>query len=159
MPERLHPEPKILHIPDTFDTVLQKQELREYAERHYPKVGLARLNRNRTNVDGLYNETSDPRFHDPEMVFCYVDHEPTKKSLIKYGLDQTRDVMFQIATLHLDDLGILENNDTFLIGDLIHWGDDFYEIKDQSRDTESYWINTNIPFYLVLGADLYREGQ
>jgi hypothetical protein len=149
----------IVRIPDGFDTTMQKQTLREYAERHFPKVLLVRLDRHDTIVDDLYVEATDRRFLDPFEVFCYVEHEPSKKMLIKYGMEQMRQVLFHFTTLHLDDLGILENNDTFLIGDVVRWGSDSYEVKQQQRDTESYWANTNIPFYIVCGADYYREGS
>ena len=150
--------PDLLHIPHTFDTVIQKEALRELAESRYPLVDLARLDRRRTVVDKLYHEAADKRFKDPLRIRALVLHEPQKKDLNKYGLDQSRKLMVHVTTLHLDDLGILENRDDFLIGDLIMWGGETYEIKDQEKDTESYWMNTNIPFYLVLGCDIYRRG-
>lgn len=153
------PGARLVRIPDDFDTVLQKQYLREYADSRFPIVRLARLDRVQTLKDPLYNEATARRFQDPVDLRAYAEHEPPKKILIKYGLDQTRPVMFKVTTLHLEELGILENRDDFLIGDLILWGADTYEIKDQTRDTESYWANSNIPFFLVLGADYYREGS
>lgn len=147
----------LIRIPDTFDTAYQKQQLREYCEIFLPEVKLIRIDRDKTIVDDLYFETSDRIWAEPVTIKAYVEHQPTKKNLGKYGLDQTRDVMFHIPTVTLSDLGILENRDDFLIGDRLDWGGDVYEVKDQSRDTGSYWINTNIPFYLVLGADFYRE--
>jgi len=156
MPHQRSPE--IIRIPDTRDTVMQKIYLREYAERHFPIVNLIRLDRVETIVDELYVEATNRRFLQPEKIHSWVNHQPPKKLLGKYGLDQSRDVMFHFTTLELSELGFLENRDDFLIGDLVDWGGDMYEIKDQSRDTEAYWINTNIPFYLVIGADYYRDG-
>jgi hypothetical protein len=153
------PGARLVRIPDTFDTIIQKQYLREYADSRFPLVRLSRLDRVRTYKDPLYNEAMARRFLDPVDLRAYAEHSPPKKTLIKYGLDQDRPVMFKATTLHLADLGILENRDDFLIGDLVLWGGDTYEIKDQTRDTEAYWANTNIPFFVVLGADYYREGS
>jgi hypothetical protein len=150
--------PEIVRIPDNRDTVMQKVYLREYAERHFPFVDLIRLDRNETIVDDLYVEATNRRFLDPVRIHALVLHKPSKKLLGKYGMDQSRDVMFHFTTLDLSELGFLENRDDFLIGDLVDWGGDIYEIKDQIKDEESYWVNTNIPFYLAIGADYYREG-
>lgn len=150
--------PKLIKIPDNYDTMAQKNYLREYAEAYYPLVDLVLLDREQTIVDDLYIEATAKRFKAPKPIRCYVEHNPTKKSLKKYGLEQTRDVLFKITTMHLADIGYLQNNSVWMIGDLIKWGSDFYEIKDQIPDNNAYWATTNIPFYYVLAADYYRAG-
>lgn len=152
------PPPSILRIPDNYDTALQKSYLREFAESRYPSVDLIRLDRTLTVVDDLYLESPARRFMNPEPIRCLPVHEPNKKTLTKYGMEQSRPILFKVATVHLADLGYLKNNDTWMIGDLIRWGGDVYEITDQVKDTEGYWATTNIPFYFVLGADYYRVG-
>lgn len=150
------PEP--IQIPDTYDTVTQKAYLREYAQMHFPLVQLKRLDRVTTVVDELYNEAQDKRYLAPISLRCYIDHDPSKKTLTHYGLDQSRKVLFMVPTVFLSDLGILGKDDSYLIGDLLLWGGDVYEIKDQVKNTDSFWANTNIPLYLVLSGDYYREG-
>lgn len=152
------PPPNLVTIPYTYDTMLQKNYLREFAESRYPQVELIRLNREDTVVDELYLESTVKRFHEPLKIFCLPEHEPNKKTLTKYGLEQSRPVLFKVATLHLADAGYLKNDDTWMIGDLIRWGGDIYEVKDQVKDKEAYWALTNIPMFFVLGADFYRVG-
>lgn len=147
-----------IHIPDTGNTVLQKSYLREYAETIFPLVDLIRLDRKLTPVDTLYMESPARRFKLPEPIRCLPNHEPAKKLLTKYGMDETREVLFQICTVHLADLGYLQNNETWMIGDLVRWGGDTYEIKQQAKATDGYWAQTNIPLYYILGADYYRAG-
>lgn len=148
----------VVRVPDGFDVTVQKVWIREHTERHFPQVELIRLDRATTFVDPLYHEAPARRWLDPIPLWASVQHRPSKKALTKYGIEQSRDVLFDVSTLHLSELGILEQSETFLIGDLIRWGGDHYEIKDQIRDTSAYWGTTNIPFFLVLGADYYREG-
>lgn len=147
-----------IFLPQRYDIAIQKQYLDEHANLHLPLFGLRRLDRVRTIVDPVYNESPSRRWLDPVELRGYVDHKPSKKTLGKYGMDQERHVLFLVPTHKLSELGILEANDTFLIGDLVMWGGDAYEILNQNKDTEGYWANTNIPFYIAIGGDLYREG-
>lgn len=151
-------EPQFVKIPDVASTALQKSYLREYADAMYPKVDLIRMDRNLTVVDPLYLESPARRFLPPISIRCLPDHEPAKKILTKYGMDQTREVLFQVCTMHLADIQYLQNNETWMIGDLVKWGGDVYEIKQMAKATEGYWAETNIPMFYILGADYYRAG-
>jgi hypothetical protein len=73
-------------------------------------------------------------------------------------MDQSRQVLFKVTTLHLADINYIRNNETWMIGDLIRWGGDMYEIKEQTKAQEGYWAQTNIPMFYILGADYYRAG-
>lgn len=150
--------PILITIPDSYDSIIQRNYLREFAATRFPTVELIRLNREETIVDDLYMESVAKRFMEPVAVKVLPDHQPTKKTLTKYGMDQSRTVLFQIPTVHLSDIGYLYNNDTWMIGDLIRWGGDLYEIHDQVKAQDGYWAQTNIPFYYILGADFYRYG-
>lgn len=152
--------PKLARIPDTYDTMVQKNYIREFSERTYPTVQLIRLNRDETVVDDLYLEAPARRFREPTPIKALVEHKPAQKSLSKYGLDQSRDILVHIPTLFLGDIEYLyaEPNDTWIVGDLVRWGGDHYEVRDQIKDTSSYWGQTNIPFFISLACDYYRQG-
>lgn len=149
----------IVKIPDAADIVVQKIWIREQFEKYYPLIQLIRLDRTKTHVDELYMESSARRFYDPLDIYAYIDHSPSKKLLIKYGIEDQRDIIVTFSTLHLSEQLILENNSTFLIGDLIKFDDDLYEILDQVRAKQGYWINTNIPFFIVCTCNRYRKGE
>jgi len=147
-----------IFLPQRYDIAIQRQYLDEYSRMHLPEFGLRRLNRTRTVVDPLYNESPARRWHDPTILRGYVDHKPSKKTLGKYGMDQEREVLFLVPTHTLSDLRILEANDTFLIGDMVVWNGDAYEVLDQRKDVDAYWANSSIPFYIAIACNLYREG-
>lgn len=151
-------KPELIKIPDIRDTVIQKNMLREFAISRYPQVDLIRLDRNATIVDPLYLESTSKRFMTPVPIYCLPDAEPTKKTLTKYGLEQERPVLFKVPTSFLSDIDYLYNSDVWMIGDLIRWGGDTYEIKDQVKAPDGYWATTNICMYYILGADFYRAG-
>ena len=115
--------PSIIRIPDNQDVTLQKVYMREFFERTMPEVDLVRLDREETVVDDLYNEAVARRFKAPFKLRAHIEHRPSQKALTKYGLDQSRAVLFHIPTLYLGDNDYLyaEPNDTWIIGDLIKW--------------------------------------
>lgn len=148
----------LVTIPDNMETILQKQYLREYSNSRFPTVDLIMLDRDQTIVDPLYLEATNKRFKNPTPIRCLPEAEVTKKTLTKYGLEQQRQVLFKIPTLFLADINYLYNSDTWMIGDLVRWGGDVYEIKDQVKAQDGYWASTNICMYYILGADYYRAG-
>lgn len=152
--------PKLARIPDTYDVMVQKDYIREFSERTYPNVQLIRLNRDETVVDDLYMEAPARRFREPITLRAMVEHKPAQKALGKYGLDQTRDILVHIPTLFLGDVEYLyaEPNDSWMIGDLVKWGGDHYEVRDQVKDNSAYWGQTNVPFFITLACDYYRHG-
>lgn len=152
--------PKLARIPETYDTMVQKTYVREHAERVYPTVQLLRLNREETVVDDLYMEAPSRRFREPVDIKAMVEHKPAQKSLGKYGLDQSRDILIHVPTLFLGDIDYLyaEPNDTWIVGDLVRWAGDHYEVRDQIKDNSAYWAQTNVPFFITLACDYYRAG-
>lgn len=152
--------PDLTRIPDNHDTSAQKGYLREYSQIAYPEVEIVRLDRTETVVDELYLEATARRWMEPLKVRCLPDHKPSQKALTRFGLEQSRDVLFHIPTLFLADVEYLyrEPNDDWMIGDLIKWGYDHYEVKDQIKQNDAYWAQTNIPMFITLACDYYRHG-
>lgn len=151
--------PKIVRLPNTVDIQIQQQWMKEQWLMYYPEYNLLRVDRTNTYVDPLYKETAQRRYMPAIKVRAYIDTNVSENQLTKWGLDSHRDVAITFLSSELADLEILENNKTFLIGDLIEYDGEYYEISDMVRAGESYWANTNIPFYITCTALRYRKGQ
>jgi hypothetical protein len=146
-----------IKIPQKGDLNIHEKMLLGYAQQFYPEIELAELDREATYVDDLYHDSTVKKFKTPVTILSFVEHNPSKKLLTRYGMDEQRDVVFNIPVSFLVQAGIVLQSDTYLIGSLIKWGGDNYEIRDQNYPVDSYWMNTNIPFYVSLAADYYRQ--
>lgn len=151
--------PKAVPDPNNSDVALVKRESREAWYRLYPLINLYLLDKQKSNVDDLYREAREPVFKDPIQLPAYIDHSPSKWRLGKFGLDGERDVLVYFNTAILEELGILENNTSFLIGSLISFDDDYYVILSQHRDKTGYWGNTNTPIMIVCSCSRYIHGR
>jgi hypothetical protein len=150
----------IIHIPDNRDTAMQKVWVDEFWTRHYPEIPLYRLDRVETIKDPLYNEAIERRHMEtPIMLNAYIDPEPSKKILTKYGYENKRPIIITIPTLELDRKGLLSRTETFLVGDLFMFDGDPFEVRKQVRNKEGYWANTNIPFLIEFVCTRYRKGS
>lgn len=148
--------PNIVHLPVTRDIVFQRRRLDEVAKLHYPKVSILRLDRDKTFVNQLYRESDTRRFHEPVEILAFVEHSPSKKSLSKFGIDKRREVVFSVPVNVLDEANLLDLRATAYIGDLVQWDGTLFEVMNQARPKEGYWLNTNIPLYIMLFCDFYQ---
>jgi hypothetical protein len=138
------------------DVRIQVQFQREMWERHYPLVSLIRRDRTATNVDPLRIEAPVEEWLAPVQLRARVEHSPSKQRLLRWGIEEDRDCIVSFSTLLLDDLGILAGSSNFLVGDLVRFDDDLYEIREQHRPEGSYWGNTNIPFFVSCACSRYK---
>mgnify|MGYP006293025649 CR=1 FL=1 len=148
----------LLKLLETGDYKMQAGLQREAFIRHHPVVQWVRLDRSETVVDELYNDTKNPRWLDPVDVHAHVDHSPSVQKLMRYGIQEERDVLITFSTVLLGDAGLLQNNSNFMIGDLIRWDNDLYEIVSQHRSKDGYWGSSNIPFHIVVSCKRYQFG-
>lgn len=148
-----------IQLPSVGDLGIQMAWQREVSQMYWPEVELIRLDRGRTQEHFLYRDTSERVFQDPVKVRAYIDHSPSKQRLMKYGIDEQREVLVYFSTVVLSDMGILENNSQFLIGDLIRFDDDLYEILTQHRDKAGYWANTNVPLLFICTCNRFRKSR
>lgn len=149
----------LLSLLEEPDLRIQLQFQRELWERHYPKVSLIRRARLETNVDDLRVEAADPDWKNPILIRARVEHNPSKQRLMRWGIEESRDIIVSFSSVLLDDLGILEKTSNFLIGDIVRFDDDLYEIRDQHRPSEGYWGNTNIPLYISCSCSRFKFGK
>jgi hypothetical protein len=154
-------QPDLVRIPTNESTTLQKNYIKEFSEITYPMVSMHLLNREETIVDELYLEAQTRSFKDGVDLRAFVEHKPEAKALGKFGIEASRDILFHVPTLYLAEAEMLprSDNDHFFIGSLVKWGMDFYEIKDQHKQNDAYWANTNIPMFLTFSGDYYRHGH
>lgn len=149
----------LLKLLEASDYAMQAELQREAFMRHHPEIILLRLDRNLTTPDELYNDSHDRTYLPEIRTHAHIEHSPSKQRLLKYGIDEERDVMVTFSTVLLGDMGILGHNSTFLIGDIIKWDEDLYEIKSQHRGRDGYWGSSNIPFHIVCTAGRYQHGR
>jgi len=143
------------------DLRMQMQFQREAWERHYPFVSLIRRRNEDTNVDSLNNEAIDPRFdtEHPFQVRGWVEQNPSQQKLMRWGINEPRDVIASFSTVLLDDQNLLAATSQFMIGWLVRFDDDLYEIKEQHRPNAGYWGGTNIPFYFSCTCSRFVFGR
>ena len=149
----------LLKMLEAADYKMQATLQREAFMRHHPKIQLIRLDRTQTNVDELYRDAQDPVWLPPIEIHAHVEHSPSKQRLMKFGINEEREVMVTFSTALLSDAGVLQDNTTFLIGDCIKFDSDLYEIKSQHRSRDGYWGSSNIPFHVVCTCSRYQHGQ
>ena len=135
----------------------------------FPLVSIKKLDRVKTDLDTLRGEPKRVRakggrfrpadkarrFKPPVLCRAYVDHQPRQTILLKYGIDNPRDVIFTFLDFVLEELNVSIN-----VGDLVTFEGEDFELTDVRQPTESYWLNTEFKFYIVGAAQRYRpEGN
>ncbi len=154
---------------DDLDLEQQKLWQREMFDQQFPLVQVKRLDRVKTDLDTLRGEPAKVwgpngrkrpadkarRFHAPVKCRAYVAHQPRQTILLRYGIDNPRDVVFTFLDFVLTELNV-----SICVGDLVTFENEDFEITETTRPTESYWINTEFRFYVVAAAQRYRtEGN
>lgn len=152
------PPPTAVPSPTDSDVDFQKRISKELWWRTYPQVRVYLLDKEATVVHPLYLEALDPIYKDPVLTPAYIDHSPSVQKLTKFGINETRDVLVHTNTAIMEDQGWLSADSTFLIGSLVAFDDDFYVVNSQHRDKRGYWINTNVPMFLVLACSRKVKG-
>lgn len=149
-------------FPGDSDLPIQKEFHKEYFQLHYPQLDLLILDRENTEVCDTYDETEEFIFFNPIKVHAYVEHQPSEQELMKYGIDEQRDVLFHMSTPLLEEQGLLSgegDGSAWLLGSRMVFDNDEYEIKSQHRATDGYWANTNVAFVIVVSGLRVREGR
>lgn len=148
-------------VPGTnADIDLQRHLAREFAWRTYPQLRHFQLNRDKAKTHPLYRDSADKdRWDDPKTLPILVLHDPSKQRLEKYGIDEQRDLMLWYCVPVLDEVGLTPKTMTEMIGSLVEFDSDLYEIQSQHRAKETYWVNTNVALYIVCTANVHRRGR
>lgn len=148
-------------VPNTLDADvdLMRSLSTEYWERTYPALALHLLDKDVTHKNTLYNEASQKVYKDPVQVRVYVDHSPSTHRLEKYGIKGERQAMFYFHVDLLKRSGVRINGDNYLVGSLISFDNDLYELLSQHRPKESYWVNTNVSLFTVCMANRHVRGK
>jgi hypothetical protein len=118
-------------------------------------------------VDPLYGDILDPSFHDaPDErdqrqinIRCIVEHQPSKQSLKKYGIDEQREVIFHFPLSVLKDKGLVTpaRFRGVDIGDLVQWDDSWYIVVTSHRS--AYFGQTTGNYFTAAAAERYRPNS
>lgn len=152
-----------------LDLEQQKLWQEEMFDQAFPLVEVMQLDKVKTEIDPLRNEpimVRGPkgrrkpadrarRFKAPIKLRAYIDHSPRQTTLLRFGFDREREVVFTFLDFVLEREGIIIST-----GDLVKFEGETFEIQSTRRPTESYWLNTEFKFYVVCSANRYRpEGN
>jgi len=118
-------------------------------------------------VDPLYGDILDPEFIDDEGEYdkrkfnlrCIVEHSPSKQLLLRYGIEEERDVIFHFPYQKLVDEGIVTTR-RFRgvdIGDLIEWDGTWYIVLSTHR--EAYFGQTVSNYFTSTSCKRYRANS
>jgi hypothetical protein len=143
-------------IPEDRDLAIRANLAKEYYQRHYPSVIYRRLTRPdldqliACDVDPIYYEDRSKTFQPAVQIHAQVNADPPQQLQKKFGLDEERDVVFIMCSFLMEEQDVLP-----FPGDLIDFDGHNYEVQAFHR--RDYWFNTNIPFYVSIECNRYRE--
>lgn len=118
-------------------------------------------------LDDVHLEVLDSgrRFKPPVKLRTMLQENPSQYQLSKWGLDETREIVFFPAVIALVEAGLAEFTESddvttrptfdIAIGDRITWDDRRFLVMEIAR--EKQWGNTNLPIYLRVTCSLWRE--
>lgn len=115
-------------------------------------------------VDPLDGDINRPEFKDfAELddrkinIACIVEHNPSKQSLKKFGVDEQREVIFHFPFVLLQEKGLVNDGLRFrglIIGDLVEWDSSWYYILSVHR---GHYLGQSDHFFVTSGtANRYR---
>jgi hypothetical protein len=115
-------------------------------------------------VDPLYGDVLDPEwFADGDSkdqqkfnFRCLIEHQPSKQSLKRYGIEETRDVIFHFPFDKLKDEGLVTEvrHRGVDIGDIIEWDSTLYIVLSAHR--ESYFGQTVSNYFTSAACMRYK---
>jgi len=116
-------------------------------------------------VDPLYGDILDPEWfadgspRDKQKfnIRCLIEHTPSKQSLKRYGIEETRDVIFFFPFEKLSSEGLVtpQRFRGVDIGDLIEWDGTMYIVLNVHR--ESYFGQTVSNYFTSAACMRYQH--
>lgn len=118
-------------------------------------------------VDPLDGDILDPQFQnnpetalnerEPDPIACFLQHEPSKQLLKKYGIDEEREIIFWVPFSTFKERGFVTET-RFRgadIGDLIVWDGTWYIAQNVHRD--HYFGQRTDAFEVACFCNRYRQ--
>ena len=109
------------------------------------------LDRQRTAVDPLYNESAGKQFANPVNVLMWTMRNPRQRILTRFGFDTPRDILIVFNNRDMFD----HNMKLPDIGDRFDLDGGKYEIK--SVQAMGRWYNVDLRLYTAAVADKVRK--
>ncbi len=115
-------------------------------------------------IDTMFGDILDPQINNlPEdlrdiepNLRCIIEHEPSKQTLKRYGVDETRDVIFHVALIILKEKGLV-NEVRFRgidVADLAVWDNSWYIVRSVHRS--AYFGQRASAFFTAAACNRYR---
>lgn len=117
-----------------------------------------------SGIDPMFGDIVDPQIVvKPEELQelqpnfrCIIEHEPSKQILKRYGIDETRDVIFHLPLVLLKEAGLV-NPIRFRgidVGDMAVWDNSWYVVRSAHRS--AYFGQRTDHFFTAATCDRYR---
>lgn len=155
-----YPEP-------TADIACELEYTREYANQHYPGVPYRRLITDLDELEDVHREigVGKRRYADAILVRGFVTQAgDIEQPTTRRGIDWERDIVLNVPTVILSDLGLATLNPTTFDVEavLVNQGDQFrfhnmdFEVLNAKISKDRYQC-TDIPVYYLLQAKVFRQ--
>ncbi len=119
-------------------------------------------------VDPLYGDIIDPQWFERTVeeeaqrkynFRCLPDHQPSKQLLKRYGIEETRDVIFHFPFVTLQERGLVtpERYRGIAIGDFVVWDESWYIALSAHR--ESYHGSTTSHYFTSISCKRYAPNS
>lgn len=150
----------------TPDLALDMEYIKEFSEQHLPTIPYYSLQTTQAELDPVHQEIEEhlKEWSSAISLVTFVRLNPTAKELLKWGIDDKRDVILTPAVVKLLDVGLATLSDTkdptsdpiigVKPGDLFSFDGQQYVVLDYHR--ESYHANYNKPMYIAISGEINR---
>jgi hypothetical protein len=112
-------------------------------------------------VDPLYGDILDPQFFESQvtaenLIRAVVEQRPSEQLLMRYGIEEKRDVLFQIpfALLRIKNFVTRRRFRGVDIGDFVVWDSTWYLVDSVHRGT--YFGQTNHAYFVAAFTNRYQ---
>jgi hypothetical protein len=104
------------------------------------------------HLSGTFNAANPEVFDDP--VTFNIKVQPFELDVVEklYGFDKTRQLVLTAPTSTLDRNGI-----TVQEGDTVEWDGKIFRVHEVTLD--KFWLNTNLPLFIVWTCSAWRVGS
>lgn len=104
------------------------------------------------HVSAILDATEGDKRVDKGLIHAHINHEPSEKTLSRFGIDEKRVITITFLVDLLHDLHIVPAH-----GDRFFWRQHVFEILKWQRI--GYWKNTSVNLYIHAVAKYARYGS
>lgn len=137
---------------------------KEWGDRFFPSIEYKRIMLIDSEVDDVHKEIPEEhkQFYASITIKGFVQPDPERYPLTKFGIEQVRNITMTISVPHLLESGLAEQDpETKIITLICQVGDRFtysgilYDVLQIARG--HVWANTDIPVDFTFRAERFRS--